>query len=132
MPRGWRLYTSPLTCCGVSTSTIVAVTSATVVPTLLDAGQASAAKLAALQRSAAFGSPTSPCGRMTPTDLTSSLVGDSEKAVLIVTSGCAPACVVDGVTLKVVTDTDASAPAGKASASSTASAASGVRTSRGR
>src|SRR4051812_41944632 len=93
---------------------------AVVVPILLPAGHVSALNLAALQRSAAFGSPTSPCGSTSPIDFTSSLVLLSEKAKSTVTSGWAPACVVDGVSLKFVIATEASDAAGNVRAATRA------------
>src|SRR4051812_23486267 len=91
-------------------------TVASCVPTLLLLGQLSAWNCASVQRAAAVGSPTSPCGSTTSIDFTSSL-DETENAKSPVTSGCAPACVVDGVIFRFVICADATAEAGSAAAS---------------
>ena len=92
----------------------VAVTVLT--PTFESAGHASAAKDDWKQRPAERGSPTSPCGRTTFKDFTSSLSGLDARDVSTTRFGWPPAWVVDGVTLKLVTDTAALAAPGNVAA----------------
>src|SRR4051794_41920586 len=83
------------------------------VPTLLLPGHWSAVKSACVQRSAAFGSPTSPCGRTSAIDFRSSELELHENDRAIATFGCPPAVVVVGVSLTLVRLTAAPAPAGR-------------------
>src|SRR3954453_22919210 len=89
-------------------------------PTLLLGGQLSAWKASWLQRSAAFGSPTSPCGSTTRRLFTSSLEGFSENVESIVRSGWPPPAVVEGCSFTLVSDTAALAWAGSTAAASRA------------
>src|SRR4051794_28070003 len=97
------------------------------VPTLLLPGHWSAVKSACVQRSAAFGSPTSPCGRTSAIDFRSSELELYENDRSIATFGCPPAVVVVGVSLTLVRLTAAPAPAGRSAAPAQAVGMAGAR-----
>src|SRR2546421_8277175 len=92
----------------------VAVT--VVMPTFESAGHASAVKDDWEQRPAEPGSPTRPCGRTTFRDFTSSVSGLDAREVSTTRLGWPPAWVIDGVTVKLVTDTAALAAPGNIAA----------------
>src|SRR6266851_670475 len=98
----------------------VAVT--VVMPTFESAGHASPANDDWEQRAAERGSPTRPCGRTTFRDFTSSVSGFDARDVSTTRFGWPPAWVVDGVTLKLVTDTAALAAPGNIAAAATPTA----------
>jgi hypothetical protein len=102
-------------------------------PTVVLAGQASAWNAPDEHFGVAFGLPSSPLGRRTVTSRTSSSAGEREKPVEIRTSGCPPAWVVLGVTLKSVMDTAARAAPGSARAQTAAPSTmrTAVRRARG-
>ena len=97
------------------TAARVAVAVTATEPTAVLPGQASAANCAGLHLGTACGLPTSPGGKRTVRSLVSSVAGLAANEVEIFRSGCPPACVVLGVTLKAVTFTAADADAGNAS-----------------